>query len=162
MLIDLTRPLGPRIDIGLAPKSLVVAVMDGKVTQRSPTGLQFKLDNPDSCAAAGQGRTISAFRLRPGDAGMGFQDSGEQGWEFSAWSQNDDSHDYTYIVLGHELRGDRPDGWVCWFRHGQAMQRMVFMLPEYDPTDNSPFMLDPFREVVPPGPSRYELLGQDA
>ena len=159
MLIDLTLPIGPRIDIGLAPKSLVVAVMDGKVTQRTPMGLQIPLTTPDSCQAAGESRIISAFRLRPGLDGDGFQDSGERGWEFSAWSQNDDSHDYTYIVLGHER--DEPEQWVCWFRHGQAMQRMVFMLPEYSPHDNTLFTLDPFREVTPPGPSRYELLGQD-
>lgn len=164
MLIDLTRVTGPRIDYEFAPRSLAVAVMDGKVTQRNAMGLQFNLDKPDMALTAGQGRLVQVFRIRPGTDTEAFHDRDEKGWEFSAWSQNQETLDYTYIVLGQELRSHHPGRWVCWFRHGQAMQKMVFHLPQYDPHDNETlagYELDSYREIPGDGPSRYEVLGQD-
>lgn len=136
-----------------------MAVLDGKVTQRTPMGLQTPLSAPEACAAAGQGRTIQAFRLRPGTVSMAFHDDNEVGWEYAAWSQNEVSLDYTYIVLGHDRH--EPDKWFCWFRHGQGRQKMTFCLPEYDRFDTEAFMLDPLRDYPRP-PSRYDVLGEDA
>lgn len=163
MLIDLTNK-DVRIDPGLFPQSLVVAVLNGSVHHKpaDPPNPRFrKISEPDYRGAAGEGAIIKAFRLKA-DVEPTFRDPGETGWEYRAATYDREGSSENHLITLVREERDGNLSWVLWHNSRGAVFRTTIVIPDFDLHDDTPIVLDPLRHIaVPKPPTAWERLGAD-
>jgi len=160
VLIDLTDK-GERLDPGIFPRSLVVAVLNGTVHHKPHADRFRKIAEPDYRGAAGGGALVKAFRLKA-DGDPTFQDPGETGWEFMASTHDREgtSENHLITLVREEREGNVC--WVIWYSPHRTTFRTTIVLRGFDIHDDEPIILDPLRHIVAPQPpTAWERLGED-